>query len=47
LLSPQRRIDAVCDRFETDWRASLAPRIEDHLLRWWRPERRELLGEFF
>src|SRR5437868_6852601 len=25
------RIDAVCDRFEADWRAGRAPRIEDYL----------------
>jgi WD40 repeat protein len=30
-LRPSERIDAVCDRFEADWRAGGAPRIDDFL----------------
>jgi serine/threonine-protein kinase len=28
---PTHRLDAVCDRFEAEWRAGLDPRIEDYL----------------
>lgn len=30
-LSIAQRIDAICDRFESQWRAGKTPRIEDHL----------------
>jgi uncharacterized protein (TIGR03067 family) len=30
-LSTAKRIDAACDRFESEWKAGSRPRIEDHL----------------
>jgi serine/threonine protein kinase/Tfp pilus assembly protein PilF len=44
-LSPQRRIDAICDRFEVAWRAGESPRIEDYLDGWPEPERANLFWE--
>jgi serine/threonine protein kinase len=44
-LSPQRRIDAACDRFEMAWRAGESPRIEDYLDGWTQPERPDLFWE--
>jgi tetratricopeptide (TPR) repeat protein len=44
-LSPHRRIDAACDRFEVAWRAGGSPRIEDYLAGWPQPERPVLFWE--
>src|SRR4051794_28541513 len=44
-LSPRRRIDAACDRFERAWLAGRMPRIEDVLAEWPGPDRPELLRE--
>ena len=43
--SIQRRIDAVCDRFEVAWRADASPRIEDFLAGWSRHDRTDLFFE--
>lgn len=40
-----RQLVDVCDRFETDWRAGRAPRIEDHLLQVSESQRRAGLRE--
>src|SRR5262249_43364195 len=42
-VSMARRIDAVCDRFETEWKAGRRPHIEDHLGNATGPARAELL----
>src|SRR5712692_1426222 len=47
VLSPDvgRRIEHVCNRFETAWKAEPPPRIEDYLDGWTGPERLALLRE--
>ena len=48
-LARNRRVDAVCSRFEADWRATDArgtrPRLDDYLAEIPEPERSFLLGE--
>src|SRR4051812_967666 len=44
-LSPDRRIDSACDRFEVAWRAGWSPRIEEYLAGWPQPERPDLFWE--
>jgi serine/threonine-protein kinase len=44
-VSPARRIDAACDRFEAAWRAGRRPRIEDLVAEAAEPERPALLRE--
>lgn len=41
----RQRIDALCDAFETAWRAGHAPRIEDRLDQIEEPARPALLKE--
>src|SRR6516165_765792 len=42
-VSPARRVDAACDRFEAAWRGGQDPRIEDFLEAAAEPERPALL----
>jgi tetratricopeptide (TPR) repeat protein len=44
-LSPSRRIDALCDRFELAWRAGQSPRIEEYLAEWPGPQHAGLFWE--
>jgi hypothetical protein len=44
-LSADRRVDAVCQRFEAAWKAGGQPRPEDFLAGWDGPERAALLRE--
>lgn len=44
-VSLVRRIDAVCDRFESAWKGSERPRIEDYLADWQGEDRLALAGE--
>ena len=44
-LSPRRRIDAACDRFEVAWCAGESPRIEEFLAGWPQPDRMYLFWE--
>ena len=44
-LDVERRIDAVCMRFEVGWQAGTSPRLEDFLGETAGPERHELLRE--
>jgi WD40 repeat protein len=44
-LSAERRVNALCDRFELAWRAGRRPRIEDYLGDVAAPERAALLSE--
>jgi hypothetical protein len=44
-LEQARRIDPVCDRFETAWQTGVPPRIEDFLAGWQGADRLALLRE--
>jgi hypothetical protein len=41
-VSQAERVDAVCDRFETDWKAGKRPRVEDYLAAAPAPDREAL-----